>query len=169
MALASDLTPLEVLGIAIKSEIEAARLYRHMCNLVANLDLRERLNFLVREEEKHRRILETAYDRQFPEVELVLPAKSLVPTVQAALEEDTPLPELFRLAMQAEQLSKDFYAELADASEEENTRTTLSYLSQMEQGHYELLRTELEMIQRFPEYYQVEVFDLGQEMIHFGP
>jgi len=169
MTIAADLTPLEILGVAIRSEIEAAKLYRHIASQVANRDLRERLDFLVQEEEKHRRILEDIYTRQFPEVELALPAQSLVPTVSAALEEETPVPELFRLGMEAERLSEQFYADLAGRVQDANARTTLTYLSRMERGHYDLLRTELELIERFPTYYQVEEFHLGEEMIHFGP
>ena len=169
MTIADDLTPLEILGVAIKSEIEAANLYRHMVGLVVNLDLRERLSFLVQEEEKHRQILEAAYKRQFPEVELALPARSLVPTVQAAIQEGAPVPELFRLAMEAEHLSEEFYGELAGRAPEENSRTLLTYLSRMEHGHYELLHTELEIIQRFPTYYQVKEFHLGDELTHVGP
>lgn len=169
MPIANDLTPLEILGVAIKSEIEAANLYRHMAAQVVNLDLKERLGFLVQEEEKHRRILETAYRHRFPEVPLALPPQSLVPTVAAAIQEGAEIPQLFRLAMEAEQMSERFYAEQAGRAQEENARSSLTYLSRMEHGHYELLRNELEMIQRFPTYYQVEVFDLGQEMVHLGP
>ena len=169
MTIADDLTPLEILGVAIQAEIEAAGLYRHMAAQVVNRDLKERLNFLVQEEEKHRRILTTAYERQFPEVPLALPGLSLVPTVAAAIQEGAAVPELFRLAMEAEQKSESFYAQQAGRAQEENARSSLMYLSRMEHGHYELLRTELEMIQRFPTYYQVEEFDLGQEMVHFGP
>jgi rubrerythrin len=169
MTIANDLTPLEILGVAIKSEIEAANLYRHIAGLVVNLDLRERISFLVGEEVKHRQILEASYKRQFPEVELALPARSLVPTVQAAIQEGAPVPELFRLAMEAERLSEQFYGESAGRAAEENSRTVLTYLSRMEHGHYELLRTEFEMIQRFPTYYQVKEFNLGDELIHLGP
>lgn len=169
MPIPSGLTPLEVLGIAIRSEIEAATLYRRMAILVINRDLHERLTFLVGEEEKHRRILEEAYARQFPDVELALPERSLVPTIQAALEEETPLPELFRLAMQAEEMSATFYDDMAGRTRDEGARATLTYLSRMERGHYELLRNELDIIERFPSYYQVEEFHLGDEMVHFGP
>ncbi len=169
MTIADDLTPLEILGVAIKSEIEAANLYRHMAGQVVNLDLRGRLDFLAKEEEKHRQILHGAYTRQFPDVELALPARSLAPAVQAAIQEGAPVPELFRLAMEAEHLSEEFYDDLAGRAPEENSRTMLTYLSRMEHGHYELLRTELEMIQRFPTYYQVKDFQLGDELVHFGP
>jgi rubrerythrin len=169
MSIAADLTPLEILGVAIKSEIEAAGLYEYMADRVVNRDLRERLLFLVREEEKHRRILEEAYARQFPDVELALPAHSFVPTVEPALKEGASIPELFRLAMQAESLSAEFYEDVAGRALEETSRATLTYLSRMERGHFELLRTELELIQRFPSYYQVEEFHLGEEMVHLGP
>ena len=169
MTIADDLTPLEILGVAIKSEIEAANLYRHMAGLVVNLDLQGRLHFLVQEEEKHRQILQEAYHRQFPEVELALPARSLVPTIQAAIQEGAPVPELFRLAMEAERLSEEFYGDSAGRAAEENSRTILTYLSRMEHGHYELLRTEFEVIQRFPTYYQVKEFHLGDELVHLGP
>ena len=169
MAIATDLTPLEILGVAIRSEIEAADLYRHMAGQVVNRDLRERLEFLVREEVRHRRILEEIYGRQFPDVPLALPDQSLVPTVQEKIHEGADVPTLFRLGMEAERLSEEFYGELAGRSQEENSRTTLAYLSRMEHAHYELLRNELEMIQRFPTYYQVEEFELGEQMVHFGP
>ncbi len=169
MGIAEDLTPLELLGVAIRSEIEAADLYRHMAARVANLDLRERLTFLQHEEEKHRRLLEAAYERQFPGVERVLPAQSLVPTVLRALQEETSIPELFRLAIEAERTAATFYAELAGRAEEEASRTLLRYLSQMERGHEVLLQSEFEFIQQFPTSYQVEHFSLGQEMIHLGP
>ncbi len=169
MDTATEWTPLEILGVAIRSEVEAANLYRHMQAQVVNRDLRGRLEFLVQEEEKHRRILEELYARRFPGVELILPARSLVPTLQAALQEDTPVPELFRLAMEAERLSEEFYRDQAGRAEEENSRATLIYLSRMERGHYELLRGEFELIQRYPSYYQVETFHLGEELMHIGP
>ncbi|MGC8875072.1 MAG: ferritin family protein [Chloroflexia bacterium] len=169
MEIAEDLTPLELLGVAIRSEIEAADLYHHMAARVVNLDLRERLTFLQREEEKHRRLLEAAYDRQFSGVERVLPARSLVPTVLQALQEEMSIPELFRLAIEAERTAAAFYGEMAGRVEEETSRTLLRYLSQMEHGHEVLLQSEYELIQRFPSSYQVEHFHLGEEMIHFGP
>ncbi len=169
MAVASDLTPLEILGVAVKAEIEAARLYQYMADRVANRDLRGRLQFLVGEEEKHRRILEAVYARQFPTVPLSLPAHSLVPTIEPALKENAPIPDLFRLAMQAELLSEEFYSDLASRAPEENSRASLSYLARMERGHYDLLRNELDLIEHFPSYYQAEEFELGPEMITFGP
>ena len=169
MAHHQGLTALEVLGVAIKSEIEAAALYARMADQVGNASLVAKLNFLRQEEEKHRAILEDVYARQFPDVELQLPAKSLVPVVDATALEGLTIPELFQLAMKAEQISADFYAQEADRSRDEIGRTVLRYLSNVEHSHYKMLETEFELASRFPDYYNVDEFHLGDEMVHVGP
>lgn len=169
MAYNEDLTALEVLGMAIKSEIEAALLYAHMISLVRNASLASKLVFLRREEEKHRELLESLYARRFPDIELQLPTKSPVPQIQNADWENMTVPELFQLAMQAEQMAADFYSREADRSNDQPGRTMLRYLSNVERGHYHLLETEYELVSRFPSYYDADEFHFGDEMMHIGP
>ena len=188
-----QLTPLEALGIAIKAEIEAAETYERLANLVKNRALKERAHFLQGEELKHRALLEEVYARQFPDVELVLPAQSLVPRVDAApvlgeaegVEDKISVPEprpdgstssphrlvegLLYLAMQAEQASERFYADLARRSRSESARAMFQHLSRMENSHFHLLQVEHELITRFPDYYNIEEFHFGDELIHLGP
>ena len=57
------LSALEVLGVAIQSEIEAASLYVRMAKDVRNTSLAAKLSFLRQEEEKHRALLEDLYAR----------------------------------------------------------------------------------------------------------
>ena len=163
-----NLTALEVLGIAIKSEIHAAKVYERLSKIVRNRALRERLEFLRGEEEKHRKLLEELYAKSFPEVELKLPEKSLVP-MEVAMKDEITVPELFKLAMKAEETAEKFYRELAERTREHSGKALLVYLSKMEHGHYELLRNEYELIEQFPDYYKVEDFHLGEELIHLGP
>ncbi|MFQ6118054.1 MAG: ferritin family protein [Candidatus Bipolaricaulia bacterium] len=162
------LTALEVLGIVIKSEIHAAEIYGRLGKMVRNRALRERLAFLMGEEERHRKLLEELYMKSFPEVELKLPPKSLVP-VEIAMKEGISVPELFKLAMEAEETAERFYREMAERARDQSGRSLLVYLSKMEHGHYELLRGEYELIAQFPDYYKVEDFHLGEELIHLGP
>jgi len=169
MALNQALTALEVLGVAIKSEVEAASLYTYMAGQVRNASLVTKLNFLRQEEEKHRYMLEDMYKRRFPDVELQLPTKSLVPMIDEAAFSDLTIPELFQLAMKAEQISADFYSEEADRSQDEMGRTMLRYLSNVERGHYHMLETEYDLVSRFPNYYNADEFHLGDEMVHIGP
>jgi len=180
-----QLTPLEALGIAIKAEIEAAETYERLANLVKNRALKEKAHFLQGEELKHRALLEEAYARQFPDVELVLPGQSLVPRVDAepvlssstsltvnsaeGLEGEVSVPELLALAMQAEQASERFYADLARRSQSESARAMFQHLSRMEGSHFHLLQVEHDLVTRFPDYYSVEEFHFGGELIHLGP
>jgi len=154
-----QLTPLEALGIAIKAEIEAAETYERLGNLVKNHTLKEKAHFLRGEE----------HARQFPDVELVLPAQSLVPRVKAELEGEVSVPELLALAMEAEQASESFYADLARRSQSESARAMFQHLSRMESSHFHLLQVEHDLVTRFPDYYNVEEFHFGDEFIHLGP
>jgi rubrerythrin len=172
-----QLTPLEALGVAIKAEIEAAETYERLANLVKNRALKEKAHFLRGEELKHRALLEEAYARQFPDVELVLPAQSLVLRVDAepvlseaeGLEGEMSVLELLALAMQAEQASERFYADLARRSQSESARAMFQYLRRMEGSHFHLLQVEHDLVTRFPDYYNVEEFHFGDELIHLGP
>ena len=172
-----QLTPLEALGVAIKAEIEAAETYERLANLVKNRTLKEKAHFLRGEELKHRTLLEEAYAAQFPDVELVLPAHSLVPRVEAApvlsgaegLESQVSVPELLALAMQAEQASERFYADLAHCSQSGSARVMFQHLSRMENSHFHLLQVEHDLVTQFPDYYNVEEFHFGDELIHLGP
>ena len=169
MAANEGLTALEVLGVAIKAEFEAAALYTRLAAQVRNATLASKLEFLRREEEKHRSILQDVYQRRFPDVDLQLPAHSPIPTVDVATLTDMAVPALFQVAMQAEQLAADFYAREADRSFDEMGRTTLRYLSHVESGHYKILETEYELVSRFPDYYNADEFNFGSELIHIGP
>lgn len=169
MSVSSELTSLEVLGVAIKSEIEAARLYERMEQKVKNVDLKEKLEFLKAEEEKHRRIFEDLFRKKYPDVELKLPAESMVPMMDEALTKELSVKELFEVAMKAEKVSEGFYANLAAKAKDVTGASMLNYLSSVERGHYNLLKSEYEMVVEFPAYCETEEFLLGERLIHVGP
>jgi len=169
MAIDPNLTSLEILGIAIRSEIAAYDVYGRLAQKVRNPALEEKLLFLRGEEEKHRTILEEMYTKSFPEVKLELPPRSLLPRVDRAVSEETPVLELLEIAMEWEKLAEEFYAEFARRAEDARARTLLQYLSKMENSHYHLLKAEHDFISQFPDYYEVEEFHFGEGMVHFGP
>jgi rubrerythrin len=163
------LTALEVIGVAIKSEIEAAELYARMRGQVRNASLAAKLDFLRREEEKHRVMLEELYVKRFPDVDLQLPAQSAIPKLDQASLGGLTMPELFEMAMEAEQLAAGFYLREAARSRDEVSRTILRYLGNIEQGHQQMLQTEYELVSRFPNYYNADEFHIGDQMMHVGP
>ena len=169
MSVSRNLTSLEILGIAIRSEIEAGRLYEKMEKAVGNVSLKEKFRVLKEEEQKHQTMFETMYRKAHPDVELRLPEKSMVPMMDVALKADMTIKELFEVAMKAEQISEEFYAGLAKQSHDPTGAATLTYLSNIERGHYLLLQNEYQMIVEFPAYAETDDFLSGERFMHVGP
>ncbi len=148
---------------AIKSEVESNELYNCLADRVKNAMLKERLQFLAREEDKHRAFLEALYKQKFPDEEINIPEKTPVPLPEVDDSEDRLLSEIIEDAMKAELAAKDFYESLKDLLQDEKNRNMLQILANMEQGHYDILAKELENLKRFEDY------DEYWPMMHAGP
>jgi rubrerythrin len=163
-----DLTTLEVLSIAIKSEIDAIRLYTKMKEMVDADDLKEKLDFLISQEEKHERILKEVYEKKFPEVTLALPPKAIVPMIDDVLARESTLKELFEAGMKAEKMAQEFYSGLAERSNDKRSKQTLMYMANMEQSHYAILEAEWNQIERLKTEEASEFLD-SDGLMFFGP
>jgi rubrerythrin len=163
-----DYTPLEVFGIAIKSEIEAVTLYRKMKEMTKNPDLETKLDFLISQEKRHQAILTDAYNKRFSDVELKLPPKSLVPIISDVLSRDASLKELFEAGMEAETLSEKFYKELAGKTVDSNSKSLLLYLASMEQSHRAILEAEYNQLE-MGEDYNSDDYLRGERLMNLGP
>jgi len=168
-SLSSKLSPMEVLGVAIKSEIEATEAYSKLYEKVKNEILRMKLKFLISEEKKHRRILEKLFSQRFPEEELKVPEKSFLPPIKKTKEKKFSVLDLFKLALKDEKMSEEFYREAGEQAEDKESKRILGYLVRVERSHYFIIKSEIDMLDRFPDYYKVEDFHLGQDMFHVGP
>ncbi len=163
------LSPPEVFGVAIKSEIEATEAYSRLHKKVKNEILRMKLKFLISEEKKHHRILERLFSQRFPEEELRIAEKSFLPPIKASLAKKFSVSDLFKLALKAEKMSEEFYREAGERAEDKESKRILGYLVRVERSHYFIIKSEIDMLDRFPDYYKVEDFHLGQDMFHVGP
>ena len=148
---------------AIKSEIESREVYKTLAERVKNSLLKDRLNFLSSEEEKHRAYLEALYRQKFGDKEIRLPEKSEVPLPQVNPSEDRLLSEIIESAMKAELAAKDFYESLKPRFEDERIQGMLQILANMEIGHYKILAKELDNLKNF------ENYDAYWPMMHVGP
>ncbi len=169
MALNAKLKPHEVLAVAIRSEIEAADFYAKLLGGVKNILLQQKLKFLVLEEKKHRRILERLHGQRFPDVPLRVPEKTIRPRPKAALGEKSSILELFQAALEAEKMAETFYRDAQKVIKDAASRKMLEYLSRVERSHFFLIKSEIDLLSRFPDYYDVEDFHLGQDLFHIGP
>ncbi len=154
-----------LLGEAIKSELEAQKIYEDLEAKSRSFMVKERFKFLAEEEKKHEAFLRDVYRSTFNE-EPEIPETTRVPLPEVKYDERSPLSELIEMAMDSELAARDFYLSLSEKAEREGKEKLakgLKFLANMEEGHYHLLRTELEAAQNFDE------FDSYWEMIHVGP
>ncbi len=155
----------DLLLAALKSEIGSHDLYARLAQRVQNAFLRERLNFLALEEDKHRQALEGIFRQRFPGREIVIPAQPVVPLPEIHFnDEEVPLSEVIVQAMKAEKAAHDFYLQLADRFNDDiEKKNLLLYFAMMEMGHFKLLDLEKDNLER------LEEFSQEQELIHLGP
>jgi rubrerythrin len=154
----------DLLFAAIKSEQESNKLYLKMIKKTKNGLLKDKLEFLAKEEEKHREFIEEIYMNHFPEKKLIIPNETPVPIPEIKMTEDTPLSSLLKQAMNAEQNASDFYKNLAERFEKgSKIFNTLKYFADMEIGHYKLLEMEKNSMERYEE------DDVYWPMVHAGP
>ncbi len=159
----------EILAGAVRSEINAADFYSALHEKVKNELLREKLKFLISEEEKHREILERLFSQRFPDKALKIPEKSFLPPIKASLGDKASVLDLFKAALGAEKASEDFYKQAGEKMKDEPSQKVLKYLSRVERSHYFMIKSEIDLLEKFPDYYDVEDFHFGQEMVHVGP
>lgn len=162
------LTSLEVIGMAIRSEEDAAKFYGHLSKMIDNDLVREKYRQLAREEGNHRKMLVELYERmsgiperppRIPGTPTTAEGGTVPPEIADSLE------DLLRLAIEREKDAKDFYSKAADLATDLSGRKIFLYLADVEHGHALVLKRELESCLRDMDWY------LGKdpEYIHVGP
>jgi len=149
------LTGLEVLGVAIRSEIEAYRFYEKVLRRVQNPLLREKLSRLVAEEKRHRQILEERYRKNTGEKHLPMPPKG-GPEGRGVVPEELTPAEILNVAIKMERQAASFYQREAQKSRDMSGRFMLEYLADFERGHERSLEAELKALKRFPDWFSAK-------------
>jgi rubrerythrin len=155
----------DLLLAAMKSEVESNTVYKTIAKRIKNGLLKDKFEFLAKEEEKHRQYVEQVYKKTYPKKKIVLPKTTPVPLPTLLIpDEDTPLGTMLQTAMQAEHTAQEFYTALSTQFRDDATiRNTLSYFADMELTHYKILEIEKESMDRFEE------SDVYWPMVHAGP
>ena len=151
---------------ALKSEIEAQEAYSSLAAAVKNFVLKDRLNFLAGEENKHEQFFHRLFLKYFPNKELVVPSdKSPVPLPEIIVDtESMPLSEILESAMNAETMAGNFYLGMVDRFEgQPEVQKMLRFIASMEMGHYKVLEMERNNAKAFEDY------DSEWPLMHVGP
>jgi rubrerythrin len=155
----------DLLLTAIKSEIDSNKIYSYLEQKIENGLLKDKFSFLAKEEIKHMKFLESIYKNICNEQSINLPEKTIVPLPEIHIpeNEDIQMSNILKQAMIAEQKASDFYKSLSEKFNDSEIKNMLKYFSDMETGHYLILKNEMESIERF------EQSDVYWPMIHVGP
>ena len=169
MPIDKSLAPGQILGVAIRSEIDAAAFYTRLQGRLKNILLIQKLKFLALEEEHHRKMLERLLAQKYPEGPTDAPGSSLMPPIGVSLPADATVPALFEAALEAEKIAEAYYSEAAERVGDEAGRRILAYLGRVERSHQAMISSEIDLIRKFPDYYNVEDFHIAQDLFHVGP
>ena len=153
----SKQTVSELLGVAIRSEIDSNRIYKAWADKLSNPLLKEKFQWLANEEQKHKEILENLLKELHPDAELQIPNQ--VPEElmkRITITPSSTLADFLYQAMETEKSAETFYAKLAGRVEE-TKKKILNYLSSVEHSHYTMLKSEYTVALAFEDYAEKEI------------
>ena len=138
----------ELLEQGIASEINAQRKYGAVAKENFSYALHDKLNFLQKQEKSHEKTLREIFKKRFPNEKPNIPDKVLKPAPDIDLKSES-IGELFKEAMESEKESMEFYEHLADRLDNKKMKKTAKYFAHMEEGHYKILKHELDSMKKF--------------------
>jgi len=163
------LTSLEVIGMAIRSEEDAAKFYGHISTMTKNDLVRAKYRQLAKEETGHKKVLLNLYGKMTDTKEPPPKIPGEPDTAEGGAVPDEisgSLEDLLKLAIDRERKARDFYRNAAAQATDLSGERILRYLSDVEHGHELMLKNELEAYLRDTQWYTGEEWP---EMLHVGP
>ncbi|KYC51114.1 MAG: Rubrerythrin [Candidatus Methanofastidiosum methylothiophilum] len=150
---------------SLKSEIDSRSAYLKIKDSVKNAVLRDKMDFLAKEEDRHKMFFESLYKKKYPNKVMKIPDKTPVPLPEIKInDEKIQISDVLQQSMEAEMTAHDFYIGLSNRFKDEiDIFSMLKYIADMEMGHYRLLEIEKENSLRF------ESYEDSWPMMHVGP
>ncbi len=146
-----------LLGIAIRAEIDAHKTYLKLAGRVKNPLLQEKFRILAFEEKKHRMVLEKLYAVLYRGQRPIIPAtadETLLPAVQ--VKPSSSLAEILFQAMRSEESAQRFYSGIAKRMTGDKKKI-LEYLSKVEKSHFLMLKSEYGLALQFEDYAERDI------------
>lgn len=147
----------ELLAMAVKAEIEANKTYSEIASTLTNPLLQEKFQWLAKEENKHKEILEKLFRILNPGEDIPLPDKvneDLLPSIH--ITPSSTLVDILYQAMESEKRAESFYINLSKRFENLQKKI-LEYLSKVEHSHSTMLMSEYALAQDFEDYAEKEI------------
>jgi rubrerythrin len=139
-----NLTSVEIIGLAIKGEDDAAEFYGSIARVVKNELVREKYESLAREEIGHKHILTELYKKMTGEVSVPKITGDFKTAEYGHPVSVNELEELLQFAIARENEAEAYYMDAAKQAGDNNGKRILEYLASIEHGHATMLEIELE-------------------------
>jgi rubrerythrin len=147
----------DLMGYAIRSEMDSNGAYTKLSDRVSNPLLKEKFRWLAFEENNHKEILTKLHKALFPNQTIVIPDKPSLELFKSIdVAPSSSLLDILLQAIESEKTAEDFYARLADRVQNGKKRL-LQYLSKVEHSHYLMLKAEYDAVQDFEDYAEQDV------------
>ncbi|NIM90794.1 MAG: hypothetical protein GTO17_07590 [Candidatus Aminicenantes bacterium] len=146
-----------LIGMAVRAEIDANKIYSTLADQLSNPLLKEKFSLLAFEENKHKTILENLFAELFLGEEIQIPDKTdqaLLPSIQ--MSPSSSLVDILSQAMEAEKAAENFYLSLS-ARVQKPQKEILEYLAKVEKSHYHMLHSEYVLAQEFEDYAEKDI------------
>lgn len=151
-----DLTMLEILGTAIRAEIESFKLYTKIAAKVSNPIVKDKFTALAREEKSHRTMLEEIYKKRGGNQKLLVPKKSLKQTPGEIDVDKSSYHDILKIAIKKEKDARAFYLEALIKATDRSGKFILQYLADFERNHQRALEQELKALDDYPMWWDSE-------------
>ena len=164
-----NVTSLEVIGMGIRSEEDAAKFYGHIAKMIQNKDIKEKYEQLAKEEVGHRMQLTELYKEILGSDEKPPRVPGDPETAEKGAVPDNivnDLEGLLNLAIEREQKAHDFYLKAAHQAVDPSGEYVLRELAHVEAQHEAMLKKELEEYLKNKEWYMNAT---NESFIHVGP
>jgi rubrerythrin len=168
MAIEKDLTALELLGVAIRAEIDAQGFYKAMAKRIKNRVVKERILGLAGDELGHERLLKRIYTEWSGEENPPIPDKGPVP-LSELINDKMSHEQVLETAIAQERAAVDRYIEAAKKAQDDSGRRVLQYLSEFERTHERMLTSELEYLRKNEDWFEEDTFPGSDRPTHLGP
>ncbi len=136
----------DILGMAVKTELEAHNFYKDLADKVANDHVKSKILSLAGDEMRHKRLMEEMYRKMIGKEPETLPTRGVPDILKAVaslqINDRTQVMHVLDMAMEAELAAAKFYNHGATISPDSKTRSVFEQLVHEEDGHYNYLAAE---------------------------
>lgn len=141
-----DMNLEEVLGLAVKTEIQGRKFYSILSEKVVHPVVKKKIISLAEDEKRHERIMVDLYRKTLGKEPKDLPEKGIPDIVGAIsamkIDDKSQLLQVLDMAIEAELVAAGFYQRGATLTQDSQTRRIFEQLEKEEDSHYNFLVAE---------------------------